>query len=567
MKTAAFFLCSVLAVVPAAYAQSAGSHTDLNRWCGKPYESGSPNYDPGGQTYPPSPSSSQLLYVQVVPRHSIYVDSETTGTFIVDATLSHTYGDAYYNSTYITGSNGTNPFTSLYFSIALESNDKVLVQNNVLVNSTDNLFEFDLTQLEASMDAYNIVLYGASEDGNQTYTATTQLFYLPDKTTGSVTKIDNLYGGMLFKNNATGYEFQPLLAFGFYTSYGGYLELSLDNVQAYADMGFNTIHPIPTFSPNLSTIFDYADQINLLWQYDMRNTYQNLTSVAEQVSEVMDHSSLFAYYTADEPDGWEYPLNSTLLAYETITSLDKYHPVGLVLNCQNFYYGEYSSGADYVMEDAYPIGINATYSGPWGTPCNITYGDCGCDNCEGSVMDVSSRLDDLSNYQSWLGQWSKPLWAVPQSFSGEGYWSRDPTVAETYVMNQLAFNHKAKSIMIWDYPTASELAAANAAQAKVVTVSPVLEFLVGAHPVPIVVDAYPLLDVAFWIVDTGVLVSVVNLDYVDTTTNVAITLPFAGNGSTIVGQPWGDVQWSLTGTSLEASGLSALATSFVILQL
>lgn len=134
-------------------------------------------------------------------------------------------------------------------------------------------------------------------------------------------------------------------------------------------------------------------------------------------------------------------------------------------------------------------------------------------------------------------------------------------------MNQLAFNHKAKSIMIWTYPTTSELAAANAAQAKVVTVSPTLEFLVGAHPVPVVVDAYPLLDVAYWKVDTGVLVSVVNLDYVDTTSTVVITLPFTGNTSTIVEQPWGDVQWSLTGASLEVSGLAALETSLVILEL
>ena len=50
--------------------------------------------------------------------------------------------------------------------------------------------------------------------------------------------------------------------------------------------------------------------------------------------------------------GWEYDLNSTKLAYDLLKELDPYHPVSLVLNCQNFCYEEYSSGADIVFEEA-----------------------------------------------------------------------------------------------------------------------------------------------------------------------------------------------------------------------
>ena len=46
----------------------------------------------------------------------------------------------------------------------------------------------------------------------------------------------------------------------------------------------------------------------------------------------------------------------------------------MTLNCQNYYFAEYSAGADILMEDAYPIGINATYSTKWDTPVNRTYG-------------------------------------------------------------------------------------------------------------------------------------------------------------------------------------------------
>ncbi|GAM33624.1 hypothetical protein TCE0_011f00663 [Talaromyces pinophilus] len=539
--------------------------TDIPRWCGKPYESGSPNTNPGGQFTYPSPSRNPLLYVQVSPRHSIYVSSEQTATFIVDAALSYYHGDAYYNSTQVLGSSTTQPFSDLYFDIRVESTDQVLVTNNVTINSTDNLFNFDIGNLlTPQCDAYDIVLYGASSDGNQTFTATTQLFYLPDKSTGSVTKIDNLNGNLLYKNNATNDTFVPFFAFGFYTSYGGYLETSLENVQAYYNLGYSAIHPIPTFSDNLTTILDYMDELNLMFQYDMRGTYTNLTSVVEQVNAIKDYSALLAWYTADEPDGNQDALNATTLAYETITQIDKYHPIGLVLNCQNYYFEEYSAGADYLMEDAYPIGINATWS-KWGTPCNTTYGDCGCDNCVGELQDVSNRIDDIAKYQEYLGAWSKPIWAVPQSFDGEGYWSRNPTVDETWVMNQLALNHGAKSIMLWTFPTLDDLAAANSQQSKVLTKSPVLEFITGGQPTPISIAGFELLDISYWIVGQQAMVSVVNLDYVDTSSAVEIALPFTA--SSIVSSPWGNTSWELSGNALNAQSLNALVTSLVVLDL
>lgn len=502
------------------------------------------------------------------------------GSFVVDAALSRTHGQPYYNTTLIdqTSSNvkAQQPFNQLEFTIAVQHTDTVLVSNSVPINSTDNLFDFSFTKLKPRLEAYDIVLYGASPDGNQTYTATTQLFYLPDKTTGSITKIDHLNGGMLFKNNATNYAFVPVLPHGWYTDYSGYLQLSLENVQKYYDLGFNVIHPVTGYfdSDNFTTIIDYMDQINLLWQYDMRGSYLNLTAVAQQVPLVMNHSSFLAYYTADEPDGWEYALNSTKLAYDLIASIDKYHPVGLVLNCQNFYYGQYSSGADYIMEDAYPIGINATWSIPWNTPCNDTYGDCGCDNCVGELTDVSNRIDDLYEYQSWLAQSpSKPVWAVPQSFDGEGYWSRYPTVDETWAMNSLALNHGAKGIMLWIFPSLDDLNTANSQQAKVITVDPVLGFLTGAKPLAINVPKQKLLDVAYWVVGNQVLVSVVNLQYTDSKAEIAIPLPFVNTSSAgtvhIASTPWGSVQWTLSSgaSELKVKGLAALATSMVIIDL
>lgn len=55
---------------------------------------------------------------------------------------------------------------SLYvFSINLASDDILLVQNRVTVNTIGNLFRFDLTQLTPRLEPYEAVIYGAAEGG------------------------------------------------------------------------------------------------------------------------------------------------------------------------------------------------------------------------------------------------------------------------------------------------------------------------------------------------------------------------------------------------------------------
>ncbi len=94
-------------------------------------------------------------------------------------------------------------------------------------------------------------------------------------------------------------------------------------------------------------------------------TYQNTTAVTDEVNNVKNSPALLLWYTGDEPDGTSDPLNATSTTYDLINSLDGYHPVSLVLNCENYYWPEYSAGSDIIMQDTYPIGINATYSVRW----------------------------------------------------------------------------------------------------------------------------------------------------------------------------------------------------------
>jgi hypothetical protein len=173
-------------------------------------------------------------------------------------------------------------------------------------------------------------------------------------------------------------------------------------------------------------------------------SYKNLSAVEEEVSRIKSRKNLLLWYTADEPDGWGDPLDATSLAYNKIYDIDGYHPVSLVLNCQDYEFEAYTAGTDIVLEDVYTIGINATHSVVWDTECRPDYGDCGCDNCVGELEDISRRVDEFGARLEALGlERSKSVWTVPQAFGGDSYWSRIPTGNEWVIQSLLAVTHGA----------------------------------------------------------------------------------------------------------------------------
>ena len=176
-------------------------------------------------------------------------------------------------------------------------------------------------------------------------------------------------------------------------------------------------------------------------------SYMNATSVTEQVNVIKNHSNLLLWYTADEPDGESNPLDATAIAYDLIYDLDGYHPVSLVLNCQDYYWSSYAAGTDIVMQDVFMVGTNVSWSNEWNTTCTPDYGDCGCDNCLsipagdiaavppnttyhgsgyvpansgiGTYFGISDRVTSFKNRLEVMGwERTKAVWTVPQAFGG-----------------------------------------------------------------------------------------------------------------------------------------------------
>lgn len=504
--------------------------------------------------------------LRIMPRYTIYDSNEASGQFVIDMTTSYISGEPI--AAPWKDDLARSEYTSWTFEIVTEDTDRQLASGKLFLETKAKLLRFSLNRLEPRMQPYVVrlsVQVSTEIGSNQTHSTSTELYYLPAKNSGSTVKIDNLYGGMLVANHATQYAFQSLLPFGFYTSCSEFLNGNSSNVSAYKELGFNAISPVCAYTAGeTDALFDSLDYANLWYQYDMRHAYFNLSSVEEQIALMKDRSNLLTWYTTDGPDAQQYNSSSFRLANDLLKKADPYHPTALALKCDNYYFEDYSSGADYIIEDVNPIGNNSTLGRNSHTVVNATHEDSGCDDCEGVLKDFSSRLVMYSTHLEWLRDQSKPLWTALQAFSGDIFWSREPTSSELWAMIVLSFNHRAKGIMSRLSSSSDASCGAYGSIAKAVTVPEVSRFLLGAQPTKINVTGQPLLDVAFWKIGGHALVAMANLNQNRTSDPVTIHLPF--RSTKVTGQPWGSLSWSLsTDNNLSTYGLDGLATSILIL--
>lgn len=499
---------------------------------------------------------------------SLYTGGDKEGSVIVDAGVSHIRGKP------LDGvGDGVRAGEEVDVEVVVEGTG-VSVRRSVEVGSMGNEIGFGFpVEMELGFEAYNVTVTVCGKGSGNGYTASAPMYRMPERTDGgSITKLDSLYGGLWVQDYIHGSgEWSPILPYSFFVSWDGWLEKSLDNVRKFKGQGYNIMHIVPNAGlPNeafnfteLNMFLDKCDELGLWLMYDMRWTYQNLSSVEEQVRLLKSRRSMLLWYTADEPDGHGDPLTAPKDAYDLIKSMDPWHPVSLCLNCFDFYYEEYSSGADIILSDVYPVAVNTQWSEVYHTVCNTTYGCCGCDDCEGNFEDISHRLDRYAEYQTWLGDGFKAFWGVPQAFGNESYWRRAPTVNEEVVMNILSLNHNAKGIVMWTYPTNQWLMDVASDLSKVLVTPEVTWFLLEAPTVPLKVDAERI-DAAGWRIGNRMLISIVYMKYQDLQSQVTVTLP--PGACSINRVLWGSSGWEVSEGQLVKDNLTGLETDLLVVE-
>ncbi|KAI9571954.1 hypothetical protein HD554DRAFT_2326703 [Boletus coccyginus] len=450
-------------------------------WCGKNFMPNQTVVLPGGQFQLPPSSDEPLVAFRCSPGFRPYLQEDAkTASMIIDTPIVYQYIQGASPITLSTNSSGGLGTMNVTISIG----GQVFANPQVPLNTTEYQVALDLSTLQTQNTAYQVTCTATYQGETSSvaslynhirpyYSASASLLYLPD-TNGSVVKTD-LRTGTLWTRpaNGTGGPFQPFIPQGFYVSFDQYLAKNLSIIDQLQIDGFNTvgsvsllccgpkltlpqIHPIPPYDN--ATLFQQvanrAAALGLYIIYDMRSSYQNFTTVTPQVETYKSLPNLLLWETAHEPDGNSDPFNAARDTYDLIYEIDGYHPVSIVLNCQDYNFAPYVEGADIVLEDAYPIGINATFSPVWHTECSPYFGHCGCDNCQGNGYDVKARIQTYKDRLNILGyDRTKSVWVTPQAIGNGSYWNTTPTGQQWSAMSVTSFSHGATGAISFQYPT------------------------------------------------------------------------------------------------------------------
>ncbi|TEB33895.1 hypothetical protein FA13DRAFT_1730171 [Coprinellus micaceus] len=470
-------------------------------WCGKNYMRNQTIVPPGGRFPKPGESSSPLLTFRCSQTIRPYLPHDTTNspTVLVSSWISNT---SYPDSVEWTPPPG--------FPGPFESRKPHCVASGSIPEIPTGS-DPDQGRNQVVKDYYELPLdLGKLQPQKEHYTLEFRcptFLSFPGNEIGSVTKMDGRSGALLVQSNEGPGRFKEIFPIGFYTQFNNYLT----NLTVLSDLK----------NQGSDRVLDEMEKLGLYLMYDMRWT------VNSEVNSIKKRPNLLLWYTADEPDGTSDPLDVTTKSYNLINSLDGgdnsggsgYHPVSLVLNCQDYQFTPYASGADIIMTDVYPIGNNVTFSEPWGTECTPDYGDCGCDNCKGSLRDISDRLEDYRE-RLYANGWhyTKALWSVPQGFGNQSYWKRHPTGKEFIAQSVLAINYGAKGLISWTDPTTASIKSAAANLTKgLESMTPYL--LSHSH------DSAQV-SAAVWTTTSGSLLTAVNLGPDRLSIKLDLTYPF-----------------------------------------
>lgn len=196
---------------------------DMRLRCGKYYDPSKMPQDqapPPGGTFPiPTSSQNPLLAFRCTPAIKPYLaeDASSSAAVLIDSPV------VYSN---IQGAEGiTLPSGSLSnagsLSVSVSVGGKVLAHGTVPLNATAYELSLSLGDLTPQVAPYNLSCQATYSGGSssQVYTTSSALYFLPDPSSGAVTKMDLRTGALLAKPANGQGSYQPVFPIGFYTEF------------------------------------------------------------------------------------------------------------------------------------------------------------------------------------------------------------------------------------------------------------------------------------------------------------------------------------------------------------
>ena len=211
--------------------------------CGKYYDPSKMPQDqapsPGGTFSTPASSQSPLLAFRCAPAIKPYLaeDAGSSAAILIDSPV------VYSN---IQGAEAINlPSGSLSnagtLDVSVSAGGKVLATSAVPLNATAYEIPFSLGDLAPQVTPYNLSCQatysgGSSSSSPQVFSASSALYFLPNPTNSTVTKMDLRTGALLAKPANGQGAYQPVFPIGFYTEFQ-YLADNLTLIDELAAQG------------------------------------------------------------------------------------------------------------------------------------------------------------------------------------------------------------------------------------------------------------------------------------------------------------------------------------------
>jgi hypothetical protein len=166
----------------------------------------------------PAAASSPLLAFRCAPAIRPYLveDATSPASILIDAPVTYTQ---IAGAEPISLSSGKDSGSLV---VTISAHGKTLAIGRVPLNASKYEIPFLLSSLTAQKDAYNISC--SATYAQQTFNTSTALYYMPNPTNSSVTKMDLRTGVLMAKPpDGTDGDYKSIFPIGFYTSFDGYL--------------------------------------------------------------------------------------------------------------------------------------------------------------------------------------------------------------------------------------------------------------------------------------------------------------------------------------------------------